>query len=93
MRNKEFKTKEEYLQYRKDWKREYAELSQTIRETKAEINRRFKEYEYAGILQSELVLKLKPQAKAMLIERAWSKEEAQRQYLASKIQPLEVVNA
>ena len=32
MRNKEFKTKEEYLQYRKDWKAEYKELSQRIRE-------------------------------------------------------------
>jgi len=27
MRNKNFKTKEEYLQYRKDWKDEYEELS------------------------------------------------------------------
>lgn len=86
MRNKQFKTKEEYLQYRKDWKQEYAELSKTIRETKAEINRRFKDNEYAGILQSNLTLKLRPQAKAMLIERAWSKEEAQRQYLAAKTQ-------
>lgn len=86
MRNKQFKTKEEYLQYRKDWKQEYAELSKTIRETKAEINRRFKDNEYAGILQSNLALKLRPQAKAMLIERAWSKEEAQRQYLAAKTQ-------
>ena len=34
MRNAEFKTKEEYLQYRKDWKAEYKELSQTIREKK-----------------------------------------------------------
>ena len=34
MRNTEFKTKEEYLQYKKDWKSEYKELSQTIREKK-----------------------------------------------------------
>jgi hypothetical protein len=34
MRNAEFKTKEEYLQYKKDWKAEYKELSLTIREKK-----------------------------------------------------------
>ena len=34
MRNKNFNTKEEYLQYRKDWKEKYKELSQTIREYK-----------------------------------------------------------
>jgi len=32
MKNTEFKTKEEYLQYRNDWKAEYKQLSQTIRE-------------------------------------------------------------
>ena len=34
MRNPQFKIKEEYLQYRKDWKTEYKQLSQTIREYK-----------------------------------------------------------
>jgi hypothetical protein len=34
MRNPKFKTKEEYLQYRKDWKEEYMALSQTIRDHK-----------------------------------------------------------
>ena len=34
MRNLKFNTKEEYLQYRKDWKAEYKQLSQTIREYK-----------------------------------------------------------
>lgn len=34
MRNPKFTTKEEYLQYRKDWKEEYMALSQTIRERK-----------------------------------------------------------
>ena len=34
MRNTKFITKKEYLQYRKDWKDEYMELSQTIRDHK-----------------------------------------------------------
>jgi hypothetical protein len=34
MRNNKFTTKKEYLQYRKDWKKEYMELSQTIRDYK-----------------------------------------------------------
>lgn len=34
MRNKNFTTKKEYLQYRKDWKEEYKTLSQNIREHK-----------------------------------------------------------
>lgn len=34
MRNPKFTTKEEYLQYRKDWKEEYMALSQTISERK-----------------------------------------------------------
>ncbi len=31
MRNQNFKTKEEYLQYRKEWKAEYKQLSENIR--------------------------------------------------------------
>jgi hypothetical protein len=34
MRNPKFTTKEEYLQYRKDWKEEYMELTQIIRDHK-----------------------------------------------------------
>lgn len=34
MRNPKFTTKEEYLQYRKDWKEEYMALSQIIRDKK-----------------------------------------------------------
>lgn len=34
MINSQFKTKEEYLLYRKKWKEEYKQLSQTIRERK-----------------------------------------------------------
>ena len=34
MKNFYFPTKEEYLQYRKEWKAKYKELSQTIREYK-----------------------------------------------------------
>lgn len=34
MRNTKFTTKEEYIQYRKDWKEEYMTLSQTIRDYK-----------------------------------------------------------
>ena len=34
MRNLKFTNKEEYLQYRKDWKEEYKQLSETIRDYK-----------------------------------------------------------
>lgn len=34
MRNPEFTSKEEYIQYRKDWKNEYMTLSQNIRDYK-----------------------------------------------------------
>lgn len=34
MRNNKFKTKEEYLQYRKDWKDQYKLLSQIIKDKK-----------------------------------------------------------
>jgi hypothetical protein len=43
MRNIEFKTKEEYIQYRKNWKEEYKQLSEIIREKKWMI----KEYQRA----------------------------------------------
>lgn len=42
MRNPKFTTKEEYLQYRKDWKEEYIALSQTIRDHKTIRNLRNK---------------------------------------------------
>lgn len=43
MRNPKFTTKEEYLQYRKDWKKEYMVLSQMIRDYKTIRNLRNKE--------------------------------------------------
>ena len=60
MRNSQFKTKEEYLQYRKDWKAEYKQLSQTIRE-KRWFNR---EYQRA---YNKATLELPP------IERSYNK--------------------
>lgn len=42
MRNPKFTTKEEYLQYRKDWKEEYMTLSQMIRDYKTIRNLRNK---------------------------------------------------
>lgn len=82
MRNNQFKTKEEYLQYRKEWKTEYKQLSEDIRECKKDIRDMQRNKEYAGGLQSSLV-GLRAEATGMLEELKLAKQEAQRQYLAN----------
>lgn len=67
-----FKTKEEYLAWRSEWRRIYAVLSQEIRNLK-----RTKSY-HVG--ESRMAHKL-------CLRRKWSKEEAAAQYLANKPNP------
>ena len=78
-----FTNKEEYLQYRKEWKAKYKILSYEIRETKKDIREVMRNREYAGGLQSSLI-RQRAEATAMLEELKESKQEAQRQYLASR---------
>ena len=127
MRNPKFNTKEEYLQYRKDWKAEYKQLSQIIREkrwlqkevsrvtNKAMVQLGFHNLPYwdtcDGLKSRNTLINLflsenekyqtlrkkyendykcvelySMQATQMLEELKESKQEAQRQYLASKEQ-------
>ena len=44
MRNNNFKTKEDYLRYRKDWKRDYLELSLDIRNRKYYLKEYYRAY-------------------------------------------------
>lgn len=64
-----FTGKDGYLAWRAEWRRVYAELSQQIRTL-----RKNKAY-HVG--ESRMAHKL-------CLRRKWSKEEAQRQYLAAK---------
>lgn len=82
MRNTEFKTKEEYLAYRKQWKADYSQLTQEIRETKKEIRELQRNKNYAGTLQYHK-LRLREYASLMIKELKTAKIEAQMQYLAA----------
>lgn len=98
MRNPKFTTKEEYLQYRKDWKEEYKQLSQHIRDFKfarwyqslgekrqnLDGDRRLEEIKKKYRTDYFGVWGLKVKATSMLEELKFAKKEAQRQYLASK---------
>lgn len=78
-----FNSKETYLAYRSNWKAQYKQLSQSIRELTSDIKETQRANGYAGQAQYQK-LKLRAQAKAMLEELAAAKVEAQRQYLAAK---------
>ena len=93
-----FNSKETYLAYRSNWKAEYKQLSQTIRDCKfcrwfeslknpdritPELTEKYKS-KLNSATQSYYIHSLKAQATAMLAELKEAKVEAQRQYLASK---------
>jgi hypothetical protein len=95
-----FNSKETYLQYRTDWKRRYASLSQTIRDLK--YCRKYssfgtdryletkKTHETTwGFFPQSLAWRHRQQASAMLEELKEAKAEAQRQYVESKAKSLE----
>ena len=93
-----FTTKEEYLQYRQEWKEEYKQLSQKIRDYKfgawygtlgpkrrsAQGNARYAQIRQQYKTECFYVRGLQTKATSMLAELKLAKVEAQRQYLASK---------
>ena len=95
--NIKFTNKEEYLAYRSNWKAQYKELSQQIRDAKfchwfhslkREDRIKSAQAHYDSISSVACdwysIYKMKKQATAMLEELKEAKVEAQRQYLASK---------
>ena len=75
-----FNNKETYLMYCSNWKSEYKQLSQTLREQKQDIrNTSMPSFTQYWNLRCN-----KKKATAMLEELKEAKKEAQRQYLASK---------
>ena len=98
MRNIKFSTKEEYLVYRSEWKAEYKTLSQQIRDFKfarwyqtlgesrksPEGDARWLKISNQYKTNCFYVYGLKAKATGMLNELKIAKQEAQRQYLASK---------
>lgn len=80
-----FTDRASYIMWRAGWRAAYAELSNTIRETKKEIRETMQNKGYAGMLQTRLIV-LKASATEKLEERAASKAEAGRQRQANKIE-------
>ena len=76
-----FRTKAEYLEFRRLWKANYADLSVSIRGLKSQIRDTMRRQEYAGKLQIELHL-LKSHATVQLAMRKAAKAEAARQVAA-----------
>jgi len=67
-----FNSKETYLAWRTQWRKEYADLSQTIRQCRIDHDRSGREF-------------YRTRAREMMEVRKESKVEAQRQYLAAKV--------
>jgi hypothetical protein len=78
-----FRTKEQYLEFRRCWKENYAALSESIRGSKALIKATMRKREYAGKHQSEL-RPLKAEATVQLSMLRSAKQEANRQYVAAR---------
>ena len=78
-----FQTKEQYLEFRRCWKENYAALSESIRGLKALIKATMQKAEYAGKHQSEL-RPLKAEATVQLLMLRSAKQEANRQYAAAR---------
>jgi hypothetical protein len=78
-----FNSREQYLEFRRQWKENYATLSRSLRELKRLTSTTMRQREYAGKLQAE-VRALKAQATLQLLLLTAAKLEACRQYLAQK---------
>jgi hypothetical protein len=78
-----FKTKGQYLEFRRCWKENYAALSGAIRDLKALIKTTMRSRDYAGKHQRDLHA-LKSEATVQLSMLRSAKPEAGRQYLASR---------
>lgn len=78
-----FRTKDEYLEFRRCWRENYAALAESIRDLKASIKARMRQREYAGQQQCDLH-RLKREATLQLLMQRSAKQEASRQYLAAR---------
>ena len=78
-----FRSKAEYLDFRRCWKANYTALSQSIRGLKALVKATLRKRAYAGKEQSELHV-LAAEATVQLLMLKAAKLEANRQYLAAK---------
>ena len=78
-----FRTKEEYLVFRRFWKENYAKLSIAIRTHKLEIKTTMRKNENAGPIQGK-VHELKREATVQLFMLRAAKQEANRQYLSAR---------
>lgn len=84
----DFSNREEYLEYRANWKSEYMACSQEIRDLKKEIKKAQKAGEMAGGNQYKREM-LRTKQRAALKELALAKIEAAEQYKARKALELE----
>lgn len=106
--NTQFTNKDEYLTYRANWRIQYKQLIQQIRDYKfcrwfvslknpdritPALTERFEKLKAKYGSRFYYIEPLKAQATAMLEERKASKIEAQRQYLAAKAKEQELVAA
>jgi hypothetical protein len=83
--NKWFTSKEEYLAWRAEWRAQYAQLTQDIREHK--LQRKDRDPATRSSAQY-YCWSCRKEATALLELRKKSKIEAQRQYLATKAAPV-----
>lgn len=78
-----FENREQYLEFRREWKGNYALLSKSLRDQKQLVKDVMRAHEYAGTHQIQL-LALKQEATIQLAMRAAAKVESNRQYLAAR---------
>lgn len=79
-----FNTRETYKAWRQEWKITYFQLSASIRSAKIALKEAHRNNAPAYMLHGNL-RKLKAQANEMLETLQLAKQEAQKQYLASKV--------
>jgi hypothetical protein len=78
-----FRTREQYLEFRRQWKENYAALSTSLRHQKALIRETMRNHEHAGTQQVQL-LEWKREATLQLLMLKSAKQEAGRQREANK---------
>jgi hypothetical protein len=83
MKELNFTNRETYIIWRAEWRTEYKELSQTIRDTKIKLKNEFRETGYTDLNWD--LIQLRREATQMLGLRCNSKIMAQEQYLQNKL--------
>lgn len=81
-----FTNREQYVQWRAEWRKKYAQLTIDIRKAKIDYKNDQRNGGYPSYYLH--VGHLRAEASRMMLERMASKEESQRQYLASKVQEI-----